>query len=160
MLWILRGLASSVECRHCHAVYLNVVRVTIAALLIIAGDDVRTEFSDEAHQASRGLVEVCLGQAVRMVIGFPSHHARVTVAEDMQLLDLQMFARALEFRGTHVPKFWLHLVRIHVRVHHFALFPARGGDQHRPYPLTRIAHQHTTRAHTLIVGMGMHCHQS
>ena len=105
MLGILRGLASSVECRHGHAVYLNVVRMAIAALLIIAGDDVRTEFPDEVHQASRGLVEVRLGQAVRMVIGFPSHHPRVTVAEDMQLLDLQMFARALEFRGAHVPSF-------------------------------------------------------
>ena len=59
-----------------------------------------------------------------MIIGFPPHHARVTVAEDMQLLDLQMFARTLGFRGAYVSKFWLHLVRIHVRVHHFALFPA------------------------------------
>ena len=65
MLWILRDLASSVECRYCHAVHLNVVRVTIAPLLIIAGDDVWMEFSDEAHQAPCGLVEVRLGQAVR-----------------------------------------------------------------------------------------------
>ena len=88
MLWILHGLASCVEGRHCHAVHLNVVRMTIAALLIVASDDVRTECPNEAHQASRGLVQVRLGQAVRMVIGFPSCHARVTVAEDMQLLDL------------------------------------------------------------------------
>jgi hypothetical protein len=38
-----------------------------------------------------------------------------------------------------------------------AAFHAAG--QHCPYTLTRIARQHTARAHTLIVGMGMHCHQ-
>src|SRR5262249_10671065 len=160
MLCILRGLASSMECRHGHAVHLNMVRMTIAALLIVAGDDVRTAFSDEAHQPSCGLVEIRLGQAVRMVIGFPSYHARVTVAEDMHLLDCQMLARALEFGGTHVPKLRLHFVRVHLWIYHFALFPTRGGDQHRSYPLMCIACQYTARAHTLIVGMGMHCHQS
>jgi hypothetical protein len=109
-------------------VYLDVVRMAIATMLIIAGDDVRVEFPDEVHQASRGLVEVCLGQALGMVIGVPSHHTRVTVAEDMELLDLQMFARALEFRGPHIPKFRLHLCRIHLRIYHLALFPTRGRD--------------------------------
>jgi hypothetical protein len=133
--------------------------MAIATGLIIADDDVRTEFPDEAYEASCGLVQVRLGQAVRVVIGFPSRHARVTVTENVQLLDLQMSAGALELHGAHVPEFRLHLVRIHIRVHHFALFPARGGDQHRPYALSRIACQHTARTHTLIVGMGMHCHQ-
>jgi hypothetical protein len=55
--------------------HLNVVRVTIAALRIIAGDDMRTECSDEVYQASRGFVEVRLGQAVRMVIGFPARRS-------------------------------------------------------------------------------------
>jgi hypothetical protein len=104
------------------------VRMAIAPILIIAGDDVRAEFPDEVHQASRGLVEVCLGQALRMIIGVPSHHARVTIAEDVELLDLQMFARALEFGGPYIPQFWLHLCRIHLRVYHLALFPSRGRD--------------------------------
>src|SRR5262245_34294957 len=86
-LWVLPGIASGVECCHGHAVYLNVVRMTITALLVIAGHNVRADAPDQAYQTPGSLLEVSLGQAVRMVIRFPPHHARVTIAEDMQFFD-------------------------------------------------------------------------
>src|SRR5437868_14946476 len=126
-LWVLHGIASGVERGYRQTVHLNVIRMAVAAVLIIARHDVRTDAPDQAYQTSSRLLEVSLGQAVRMVIGVAPHHARITIAQDMQFLHPQMLAGTFELGCTYIPEFGLDLLRIHLRIHHFAFFPTRGG---------------------------------
>ena len=64
-----------------HPVHLDVVGVAVAAVLVVGGEDIGVLVVEDGGQARRGLVDVGLPEARRVVVGGLARHPRVPVAE-------------------------------------------------------------------------------
>ena len=102
-LGVPRRIAGPLEGRHRDVVHLQVVRVRVALLVVVVGDDhLRPGPADDRHEPADGLVERGLVEAGRVLVGRGVGHARVPVAEHDHLVEADDLGRAGELLGPQV----------------------------------------------------------
>jgi hypothetical protein len=104
-------------------------------------------------------MEVCLGEAFRMIIGWRTRHARIAVPQNVEVFDVQDVTRLAEFLHSHVTEFRLDFFGIHRGIDDFPLFAAGRSHEDSSQAFFPITCQGTSSAHTLIIRMRVHSHQ-
>ncbi len=95
-------IAGTFECQHRDVVHPEVIGVRVAGLVVAVGDDhLRPLTADDRHQPARGLVDVGLVEAVRVVVRFGVGHARVAIAEHLDHVEADDLRRRRQFAGPH-----------------------------------------------------------
>ena len=138
----------------------NMVRMRIAAVLVVGGHHVRPEFADHAHQRLDGYLqrhqrEAVLGQRGRRVAG---GQAGVDEAEP-GLLHTEDLGRLPHFVTADLGDVLSHVGKVHRRVENVAAFTA--GQRHHQHTMTLvgIAGKASGTLAGLVVGVGVHRHQ-
>jgi len=138
-----------------------VVEVAGQPVLAVGENDVRAVAPHHRRQSAHHLFEGDVGEGVWRIVGRPSGHPGVAVAEQLQVLDAEMGARGPQLGQ---PLFPYEGVDVAVLA---GLAPARTvallavgtGDEHSLDTLVRIARQGATGGGDLVVGVGVHSHQ-
>ena len=129
------------------------VRVAVPTLLVVAGDDLRAERTDDGGQPARGIVEVGLVEAVGVGVVVGVHHAAVAVAQELVVGDaehVQGVGQLLETQLGHRA-----LAQVQAREVLAGLAPG-AVDQLDPHAgLVHVARQRATGRDALVVGVGL-----
>ena len=137
----------------------DVVRVAVAAEVVVGRHDVGLVAAHEPDQPADRLVEVGLPEAARVVVPGPAHHVRVVVAEVLPLGHAEVGHRPLELDGPELAEPPVVLGRVHLRDDDLALLAAGAGDQDDAVAgLDGLDHR-PARADRLVVGVGVDGHE-
>ena len=110
----------------------DVVRVPVAAEVVVGRDDVGLVAADEPDQPAGGLVQVGLPEAARVAVPGPTHHVRVVVAEVLPLGHAEDAHRRLELGGPELAEPAVVVRGVHLGHDDLAHLAARAGDQDDP----------------------------
>ena len=140
---------------------LDVVGMPVEAVLVVGDDDLRLEGAHQRGQPAPRHGHRCPPEAVGRVVLRPALHARVVVAEQLQVRDAQDLATGLELLAAQ-------------RHHHRLVVPRLAGldpagrvpelavgarDQHGAHPLGAVTGEDPARADRFVVGMGVDRHE-
>jgi hypothetical protein len=78
-----------VEGGHRHAVAHDVVRVAIAAVLVVRDDDLGLQLTEDADQALHRLVAIGIAEGLGVLVRRPTLHPGIAVAQHPQLAHSQ-----------------------------------------------------------------------
>ena len=137
-------------------VHLDVVGVRVAALLVAVGEDhLRPRPPDDPDQAAHGFIHRGLGEAERVGVGLAVGHARVAVAEHLDLVVADDGGGLVELRSPHGRDVGLHLGLVHRRVEDVALLAAGAAHEHGAHPLGVVAGDGASPLGRLVVRVGV-----
>src|SRR5439155_5553241 len=125
------GIRCGIPRRGRDAVGVDVVGVPVVAVAVVADHHRWTRLAHDLHQLPGGVVEVRSPEHVGTLVRRRAHHARVSIAEQVQvqLAIAQHTNRALELLATDLAEPWPGLFRIEARIVDLALLTARAGDE-------------------------------
>ena len=134
-----------------------VVRMHVAALILgIGHDDVGPVTADHGHQPGHRLVQIGPGEAVGMVVGLRSLHARVAIAEHLNLFVADDLRSSAQLLGPHLGQLLGHRGIIQGRVEDLALLSPGAAHEHGADALGVVAGHRGRALGRLVIGMGMH----
>ena len=152
-------VAGSIEGPDRHEVGPDVVRVAVAAEVVVGGHHVGLVSAHEPHQPPDRLVQVRLPEAARVVVAGPAHHVGVVVAEVLPLGHAEVGHGPLEFAGPDLAQPSMVLGCVHLRHDDLALLATRAGDEDHPVAGLDGLDHGAARADRLVVRMGVDGHQ-
>ena len=133
---------------------LDVVGVAVSAVRVVDRHHVGTESANDGDEATDGIVEVGLPEAVGMQVRVLAHHSRVAVAEEDVVLDPEDGHRRRHLLGAYFGETRLDRLGIVVVVD--LPFGAVGGSHHHGRPAgSGRGGEYPTGLDHLVVGVGM-----
>ena len=145
--------------RRSHVVGPDVVRVAVAAELVVGGHDVGLVATDEPDQPADRLVEVRLPEAARVVVPGPAHHVGVAVAEVLPLGHAEVAPSPARARPPGSRRGAMVLGRVHLGDDDLALLAAGAGDEDDPVAGVDGLDHRPARPDGLVVGVGVDGHE-
>jgi hypothetical protein len=131
-------------------VHLDVVRVAVAAVVVVDGEDVRLLLVEDDREPARRVLDLRLPEAVRGRVARLPHHPRVGVAEELHALGPDRGGRGVALRR---PAHGQLLTGLEHARHGLAELPAGGEHQHDAVPCGRSPREGARGADRLVVGV-------
>ncbi len=127
----------------------------IAAVCVVAHDHLRSHLADDAHEATRGFVEVCGPEAARLVVLGRAHHPRVHIAQAPRLDGPQLFQRTSQLLVAQLAQACVVLRSVQLGDHDLAVLAASAGDTDDAVARATVAGHDAPGRDGLVIGMGM-----
>ena len=142
-----------------HEVGSDVVRVPVAAEVVVGGHHVRPVSPDEEHEAPDGLVHVRLPEAARVAVARPAHHVRVPVAQVLPLGHAERAHGPLQLHRAQLTEPTMVVRRVELRHDDLTHLAAGAGHQDHAVAVGDGLGHRAAGADGLVVGMRVHGHQ-
>src|SRR5438445_4047620 len=143
-----------------HEVSLDVIGVSVNAVLRIRDDDVRALLADEYRELRRRVLELGLMERAWVLVVRAVDHSRVSIAEELQPVDFEDFRRGFQLLGPDLAQ--ARPGRRLVHVVDLAHLAARGRDEDDAMAVRLRFQHHPARRDCLVVRMRVHeqqgCH--
>jgi SAM-dependent methyltransferase len=140
-----------------HPVHLDMVRVAVAAMVVVAGEHVGALGVQDRGELLRGLVHGRGPERAPCGVGRGAHHAGVGVPEELHPLRAEDLRRRVCLHDPARPQL---LAVGEEALGDLALLTAGGHDQHDPVPLIGGFADHPATRDALVVRVGVERHQS
>src|SRR5216684_3317837 len=135
-----------------HPVHLDVVRMAVPAVLVVAGQHVSAFLVEERGELLRGLVHRRGPERARRPVGRGAHHARVEVPQELHPLRAEDLRGLMRLGDPPLPQL---LARVEEALGDLALLAAGGHDQHDPVPLIAGLADNSAAGDAFVVWVGM-----
>ena len=151
------GVAGAVEGQHADVVHADVVGVRVAAAprVGIADDHLRVLVADDPDEAADGFVEVGVGEVLGVGVVLGVGHARVAVAEQVELVVADDPDTLGELEHPHRADVLPCLRAVGLLVQDVAGLATGARDENRADPLSRVPGHRGGPFRGLVVGMGV-----
>ena len=140
-----------------HPVHLDVVRVAVPAVLVVAGQDLSALLVQDRGELLRSLVHRGGPKRPRHLVGRGAHHAGVGVPEEFHPLRAKYLRRRVRLDDPPLPEF---LAGVQKALGDLALLAARGHDEHDPVPFLGGFANSPAAGDAFVVRVGMKRHES
>ena len=134
----------------------HVVGVRVDPVAGVADDHLRPLPPDDLDQAAGGVVEVGVGEVVGVGVRLGVGHARVAVAEQVQLVVADDAHRVVELPQPDRGQVGAHVVGVGRGVEDVAGLAAGAGDEHRAHALGVVPGHRGRALRRFVVGVGVH----
>jgi hypothetical protein len=143
-------------CSYAHPVYLDVVGVSVGAVVVVDGQRVGGLFAQDARQPCRRLVDVRRPERLRGVVRWLAHHPRVEVAEELHSGDPEDLGGAVGL-GHPAPR--ERLVGLEHALRDLAVVASGRDDEHDAMTVGGRACHDAGGGDRLVIGVGVEGHE-